>query len=264
MKQKLLYLLRKAGLLGFAEQVRSYVNFIRSYRHLRMFAKEHPNFILPPWGIAYDAYAGLDPKAYLQLGEFHAKKIVSFIKKYKDHSAITVCDWGCGPMRVLRHLPELLGNKNSYLGLDYNPESIQWAQANFPHIHFKLNQLLPPLPLEDASFDVIYSISVFTHLSEDVFKAYVNDIYRVLKKGGMLITTLHGDRNSIRLMDFELEKYKKGEFVVRDNVQEGKRIFTSYHPNPFILNAFHQFTVLEQDVSNDDPNFQQDWWVFKK
>lgn len=97
-----------------------------------------------------------------------------------------------------------------------------------------------------------------------MFKAYVNDIYRSLKKGGILIATLHGDRNSIHLIKSELDQYNRGEFVVRDKVEEGKRIFASYHPKGFVKNAFSQFSIEEFDNSNDEWNFQQDWWVFKK
>jgi SAM-dependent methyltransferase len=167
-------------------------------------------------------------------------------------------------MRVLRHLPEVIGYKHSFVGLDYNRETINWAKSSFPNIEFKLNNLHPPLPLEDGSVDVIYCISVFTHLSEEVFKAYVRDIYRALKKGGILIATLHGDRNSVRLLQAELEKYNKGQFVERGKVEEGKRIFASYHPQAFVKTVFSQFSVAEHDDSDDEWNFQQDWWVFKK
>lgn len=264
MKQKIIRLLRNLHLLGFAEQVRSLALFLKSYRKIQTFKKLHPGFILPPWGISYDAYAGLNPQDYMNLGVFHAKKIASFLQKYSQKQKMVICDWGCGPMRVLRHLPEFVGKKHTFIGLDYNRETISWAKSSFPDIEFKLNNLNPPLPLEDSSVDVIYCISVFTHLSEDVFKAYVSDIYRALKKGGILIATLHGDRNSTRLLRAELEKYNKGEFVVRDKVEEGKRIFASYHPEAFVNVAFNQFFVEEHDDSDDEWNFQQDWWVFKK
>jgi SAM-dependent methyltransferase len=264
MKQKIIRILRNFHLLAVTEQVRSLLQFIKSYRKIRNFKKINPNFILPPWGISYDAYAGLNPQDYLNLGIFHAKKITSFIKKYNYQDKLVVCDWGCGPMRVLRHLPDSIGAGHEFIGLDYNRKTIDWAKSSFPDISFKLNNLNPPLPLGDDSVDVIYCISVFTHLSEGVFRAYVDDIYRSLKKGGILIATLHGDRNSINLIKSELDQYNKGQFVVRDKVEEGKRIFASYHPQPFVRDAFSQFSVEEHDDSNDAWNFQQDWWVFKK
>lgn len=120
MKQKIIRLLRNLHLLGIAEQVRSLIQFLRSYRKIQSFKREHPKFILPPWGISYDAYAGLNPQNYLNLGIFHAKKISSFIKKHNNKKNLVICDWGCGPMKVLRHLPDVEVGTHAFIGLDYN------------------------------------------------------------------------------------------------------------------------------------------------
>ncbi len=240
------------------------MQFLKSYPKIKAFSRINPSFILPPWGIAYDAYAGLDPYLYLHLGQFHANKISKYIKNFQRKKKLIVCDWGCGPMRVLRHLPDIFGSTYSFIGLDYNKKTIEWAKTYFPEIDLNLNDLYPPLPLKNASVDVLYCISVFTHLSEDLFRAYVKDIYRSLKKGGILIVTLHGDRNSKLLLSSELKQYKKGKFVVRDGVEEGKRIFVSYHPKHFVLEAFKDFTLLKHDTKTERIEFQQDWWVFKK
>ena len=147
--------------------------------------------------------------------------------------------------------------------MDYNKKTIKWAKTYFQEIDLKLNDLYPPLPLKNTSVDVLYCISVFTHLSEDLFRAYVKDIYRSLKKGGIIIFTLHGDRNSKLLLSSELKQYKKGKFVVRDGVEEGKRIFASYHPKHFVLDAFKDFTLLKHDTKTECIEFQQDWWYLK-
>ena len=265
MKQKIIYLLRKFYLLSLARKIRMYIQFFRSYNELAKFKKMYTEFKLPPWSIAYDAYAGLNPNDYLNLGVFHAKKIAFLIKKYKyKQSKLTICDWGCGPMRVLRHLPLIIKKPSKFIGLDYNKETILWAAANFPNIEFHLNGLKPPLPLKDRSVDVIYAISVFTHLSESLFHAYVKDIHRALKKDGILIATLHGDKSSTHLLKNEMKDYKKGNFVARDKVKEGKRIYASYHPKLFVADAFKKFKILEHDESTNLNIFYQDWYVLKK
>jgi SAM-dependent methyltransferase len=264
MKQGVIFLLRKLHLLSLAESLRSLIQLLQAYPRIRLFSKVNPDFILPPWDIAYDAYAGLDPDLYLDLGQFHANKISRFIKIFQKNKKSMVCDWGCGPMRVLRHLPRILGPTYSFVGLDYNKKTIQWAQTCFPKINFKLNDLHPPLPLKNDSLDILYCISVFTHLSEDLFRAYVKDIHRALKKEGLLIVTLHGDRNTNVLLKSELKQYKKGKFVVRGGVKEGKRIFASYHPKHFVLDAFKDFTLLKHDAKTERIEFQQDWWIFRK
>ncbi len=265
MKQKIVLVLRNMHLLWMAEVLRSLIEFCKSYKLLREFKIQYPDFALPPWGVSYDAYGGLNPNDYLSLGVTHANKVSSLIKKNLGiKESLVICDWGCGPVRVLRHMPKILGKNHSYLGLDYNENTIKWASRTFPQIDFRLNKLTPPLPIEDNSLDVIYSISVFTHLSESLFEDYVNDIFRILKKDGILITTLHGDKNSNALLKDELEIYRNGKFVVRDKVEEGKRTFVSYHPKKFVIKAFNKFTLLDYDDSTDSSSFHQEWWVFKK
>jgi len=103
-----------------------------------------------------------------------------------------ILDFGCGCGRVLRFLKPIEGQ--TIKGSDIDSESITWCQQNLGTIAtFKVNHDLPPLPYPDASFDFIYSISVFTHLPEDMQFQWLEELNRVLKVGGFLITTAHGE-----------------------------------------------------------------------
>jgi len=51
---------------------------------------------------------------------------------------------------------------------------------------------MPPLPYAAESFDVIYCLSVFTHLNETMQDAWLAELRRVLQPGGLLILTVHG------------------------------------------------------------------------
>ena len=61
-----------------------------------------------------------------------------------------------------------------------------------------------------------------------------------------------------------MKDYKKGNFVARDKVKEGKRIYASYHPKLFVADAFKKFKILEHDESTNLNIFYQDWYVLKK
>ncbi len=61
-------------------------------------------------------------------------------------------------------------------------EQNKWC--NFLHIHAS-----PPTSFEDNKFDFIYSFSVFSHLSEDFHLSVLKEIDRILKPGGIYITT---------------------------------------------------------------------------
>jgi SAM-dependent methyltransferase len=53
------------------------------------------------------------------------------------------------------------------------------------------NGELPPLDRGDASFDLVYCISVFTHLT-DSWTAWLHELHRVLAPGGLLVATFMG------------------------------------------------------------------------
>ena len=169
-------------------------------------------------------------------------------------------------MRILRQLPSFFKNLDiKYYGSDYNSKTIEWAKENFKKFNIKKNNLQPPLPFKNNEIDVIYCVSVFTHLSELNTIKFIHDLHRILKKDGILIATFHGDMNSKLLLEDELIKYKKGEFIERGNVYEGSRIYTSFQPDKFIEREFKNFKILETiKCNNENQSFQQDWWVFQK
>jgi hypothetical protein len=59
-------------------------------------------------------------------------------------------------------------------------------------MQFVLNAELPPSPLPASAFDLVYAISVFSHLT-DHWATWLLDIHRVLKSGGLLIATFMGE-----------------------------------------------------------------------
>ena len=101
----------------------------------------------------------------------------------------SVLDFGCGPGRVLRYLsPE-----QQILGVDIDPEAVEWAQRSLPHVRVLLGPQLPPLSFAAESFDFIYAISVFTHLPEEMADAWVAELARLVKRSGVCIVTTLGE-----------------------------------------------------------------------
>jgi SAM-dependent methyltransferase len=48
------------------------------------------------------------------------------------------------------------------------------------------------LPFGSSSFDLVYSLSIFTHFREEYAAAWLAELGRVLAPGGILIITTHG------------------------------------------------------------------------
>jgi len=58
-----------------------------------------------------------------------------------------------------------------------------------PFAEFDINALSPPLVYGEGSFGLIYTFSVFTHLSEALQVSWLAELSRVLKPGGYLLLT---------------------------------------------------------------------------
>ncbi len=110
-----------------------------------------------------------------------------------------ILDFGCGCGRVITWLQQL-DSKYQYFGTDIDPEAITWCQENLANFgEYAVNPHLPPTEYADNYFDLVYSISVFTHLSEDMQFAWLKELSRITKPGGYLLLTTHNRRCNQRL-----------------------------------------------------------------
>jgi SAM-dependent methyltransferase len=76
----------------------------------------------------------------------------------------------------------------SLAGCDIHEESIAWLEEFMPEVNAFVNQELPPLPLPDASIDVVWAGSVFTHLDES-WSGWIAEMHRILDRGGILVAS---------------------------------------------------------------------------
>lgn len=106
-------------------------------------------------------------------------------------SAERVLDFGCGTSRVLRYMVEYVDGPEFY-GSEVFHESVDWGRDAFPEVNYVHQGSAPPLPLDDGFFDIIYAYSIFSHLSEDAHRAWLDELYRLLRPGGLLLLTIQG------------------------------------------------------------------------
>jgi ubiquinone/menaquinone biosynthesis C-methylase UbiE len=71
------------------------------------------------------------------------------------------------------------------LGL-INNKTITWSRQNLKGISFNQNTLQANLPYSDNYFDIIYGISIFTHLSQQMHYDWYNELERILKPNGII------------------------------------------------------------------------------
>ena len=99
-------------------------------------------------------------------------------------------DFGCGCGRVTRNWAGLSGVQVA--GTDLSRPAVDWCRRHLPFARFEENGLEPPLVFDDESFDLVYALSVFTHLTADLQLAWRDELRRVLRPGGFLLVTTHG------------------------------------------------------------------------
>lgn len=107
---------------------------------------------------------------------------------------LSILDFGCSSGRVLRHFySESVTQGWELFGVDIQARPIQWMRVHFPaNFCVFTGNTMPHLPLPDASIDVIYGVSVFTHIKY-LWDAWLLELRRVLKPNGLLIQTIHSE-----------------------------------------------------------------------
>ncbi len=135
----------------------------------------HPD----PWG-QYDL-----------LGRRTREEILSRLPDAWTFDGRQVLDFGCGAGRTLRHfLSE--ADRDEFWGCDVDKPSIDWMRRELcPPLHVVHNGPAPPLPFDDGKFDLIWAVSVFTHLA-DTWSAWMAELHRILAPDGILIATFMG------------------------------------------------------------------------
>jgi SAM-dependent methyltransferase len=103
----------------------------------------------------------------------------------------TGLDFGCSSGRVARVLAAAYP-KTRWCGCDPNAPAITWASATLPGIDFFVNGDIPALPLADASLDLAYAISIWSHFAPELGLSWFEEMRRLIRPGGHLVVTTHG------------------------------------------------------------------------
>jgi ubiquinone/menaquinone biosynthesis C-methylase UbiE len=258
------FLIRKAGLIKAADRIRYYVKFIGARKQRRQFRKENPGVVLPPPYSMYETF-NLNYTSFYNKSIDTAAWLVSHLQKHKTLDHVNILDWGCGPGRIIRHLPGFLPDSCEFYGTDYNAKYIKWCRDNLEGICFKTNQLVPPLDFDDQSMDVIYGISIFTHLSEEMHFAWFNELMRVLKPRGILFITLQGKAFIEKLDAKEKTLFDNGQLVIKAKTKEGHRTYAAFQPEAFVRKMAGSNEMADHIPGKiKDGMFEQDVWIIRK
>jgi SAM-dependent methyltransferase len=149
-------------------------------------------------------------------------------------------DFGCGSGRVARHIAAI--KSIQLTGVDVDPRGVKWCARNLRG-DFREIAREPPLPFPDRAFDVIYAISVVTHLDEATQLCWLRELRRVLREGGMLLASTHSPELTYNRPD--LTRAHHEELTTRGfTFIEGGRGFnedSAFHHRGYIEGVWAQF-----------------------
>ena len=166
-----------------------------------------------------------------------------------------VLDFGCGCGRTLIPL-SLLANPLKLSGTDIDAETIAWLKGNYSCFNdLDVNGHAPPTKYKTGEFDFIYSISIFTHLPEDMQCAWLKELSRIIKPGGHGIFSTHGKNHFGHLRSGDLGTLSEKGFCYSDfGSTEGLPDFykTSFQTPDYIKREWARYfdvlAVYEQNI----------------
>jgi SAM-dependent methyltransferase len=133
-----------------------------------------------------------DPFEYFDdLGRGARDDIVSLLPTDWSFEGKRVLDFGCGAGRTLRHFLDE-AQVSEFWACDIDRPSVDWLREHLsPPFHAFANDERPPLDRPDRYFDLVYCVSVFTHLTAH-WSRWLAELHRVLADDGLLIATFMG------------------------------------------------------------------------
>lgn len=116
---------------------------------------------------------------------------------------------------------------------------------------------VPPLPFDDESFDCVVSFQVIEHIKRD--RAFVDEVRRVLKRGGKFIVSTPNRPMSLTRNPWHVREYTAEEFsallsdftaVEALGVKGNERVWRYYEKNRESVRRIMRFDILRMQ-----------WWL---
>ena len=202
---------------------------ILSYR-LKMRTTE----AIPPVALR-DVVGGTSINGFIQSGRACADAVhraLSHIGRSLGDFGL-ILEFGCGCGRTLRHIYS--HHPDGVHACDVNQPAIEWLRRHYPEISCDVNGFSPPLPYADASFDLVYAISVFTHLDEESQQEWLSELARVVRPGGVALLSIHGD--------YAFELFRSGDVAMTRRELDNLRSRRSLAEEGFVYEEYEAAAV---------------------
>jgi 2-polyprenyl-3-methyl-5-hydroxy-6-metoxy-1,4-benzoquinol methylase len=122
----------------------------------------------------------------------HCSNLIELGKQHGcDFAQARILDWGCGWGRLARAFARLQPSAE-FWGADVDALNLEWADQNVRATKFVQLPLTPPSALPEDYFDLVYGVSVMTHLTREMQGLWLEELRRIMRPGGIALLTFHG------------------------------------------------------------------------
>ena len=117
--------------------------------------------------------------------------VTALQRKVRLDQNIRVLDFGCGVGRQLLHFTRFYPAP-CYHACDVDGSAIDFITKNYPRVMAYTSPFQPQLKYADGYFDMVYSVSIFSHLCLEDHKPWLLELGRITKPGGFCFLTTEG------------------------------------------------------------------------
>ena len=220
---------------------------------------------IPPSDLVFLVAGTDDLRWFLKSGQLAYRSLRSILDKnlISFENLNNILDFGCGVGRVIRYFRRTGHSK--IFGTDYNDVLISWCQNHIRFARFTVNGLREKLNYADNNFDLIYALSVFTHLDENLQFFWIDELVRVLQPGGFFFVTVHGEFHLKDARTEDKEMFLKGKLVIHGEEVPGTNMCNVIHPPSYMKEKFApHLNLLDHVPGGALGNPRQDGYLYQK
>lgn len=179
---------------------------------------------------------------------------------FEWHASKSVFDFGCSSGRVLRHFAHLSPHFQ-ITGADVNANHVTWINRHLPPAVTCFQCInLPSLPIADATYDLIYAFSVFTHIDE-LEDAWLLELNRVLKPGGYVWLSIQSQATWKQIASKEhfMFQHLKNNEPNMDGITIDEDLFLEAMPTEKYVFRFNNGVVYNTCVFHEESYINRQW-----
>ncbi len=160
---------------------------------------------------------------------WHRFKFQTLGELLRGISYQNLLDAGCGPGTFISTLPA----DKTCVGVDLSPEQVAYAQEKFSaeNKNFVVGDIFH-LQQADESFDLITSIELIEHLTQEHIDLFFKEVYRCLKPGGHFLLTTPNYRSFWPLLEWIVSKVSPVDYldqhITKFNLKSLTTLLTQY------------------------------------